>query len=181
MDQLLVGSTLGAAALARYSICLQLAQYVNLIPTVMMQIVVPRVSALGERLDARSRNALLRSTTLIAFGMACALALVLALLAKPLLTLWISPEFAHDNQWLLIVLAAIHALLAFAIGAYFILLGTGQVAQSAKITLSAALVQAVVAVLLAPFGLLAFACNRLVYALGSALLYRVARVREPAR
>ena len=177
MDQLLVGGLLGAGALARYGICLQLAQYVHLVPSVLLQVIFPRVSSLGRGLEPRAANALLRSATAVGVGCSCVLGLPLILLARPVLAVWIGPAFAAENHWLLSLLVAIHIVLAVNIGAYFILLGRGESARSAKIVLSAALLQLIAAVVLAPFGLLAFAANRLVYSVGTAFLYRSAHAR----
>lgn len=174
MDQLLVGGLLGAQALARYSICLQLAQYVHSIPAVAMQIVFPRVSALGRQLDLEARRALLRSTTLIAFAMAAAIGLVLIAFSYPILSAWIDAQFAAENRGLLVLLVVVNAAVALNIGAYFILLGLGRVSTSARIGLLSAVAQMIAATLFAGFGLIAFACNRFVYALGTLFLYRAA-------
>lgn len=177
LDQLLVGGLLGARALLRYSVCLQLAQYVHLVPSVLMQVVFPRVSSLGRSLGSHDRNSLLRSTTLLALALALLLGLPLIIFARPLLAAWIGAEFAAENQRLLALLVLVHILLAVNIGAYFILLGLGESARSARIVLSAAALQSIAAILLAPLGILAFACNRLVYSIGTAFLYRAARAR----
>jgi O-antigen/teichoic acid export membrane protein len=176
-DQLIVGSLLGASALTRYSICLQIAQYVHVIPSVMMQVIFPRVSALGPRLDARRGNQILRSATLISTATAAVLGLPIILLARPLLAFWIGQNFASDNYWLLIVLVLVHISLATNIGAYFVLLGSNRAKASARIVLFAGAVQSVFAVLLAPFGILAVACNRFLYAALTAFLYRAARFK----
>jgi O-antigen/teichoic acid export membrane protein len=176
-DQLLIGSLLGAAPLARYSVCLQIAQYVHMLPSVMMQIIFPRVSALGPNLDPRQGNEILRSATLASMGIALTLGLPIILLASPILVLWIGADFAADNHWLLIVLVLVHIALAFNIGGYFVLLGSGRAARSAGIVLAAGAAQSGFAILAAPFGILVVACNRLVYALLTAFLYRAARFR----
>lgn len=180
LDQLLVGGLLGARTLLRYSVCLQLAQYVHLVPSVLMQVIFPRVSSLGRCLSSHDRNSMLRSTTLVAVGTALLLGLPLIIFARPLLAVWIGPDFAEDNHWLLVLLVVVHILLAVNIGAYFILLGLGESARSARIVLSAAAVQSMAAILLAPFGILAFGCNRLVYSIGTAFLYKAARARDHA-
>jgi len=80
-----------------------------------------------------------------------------------------------------VLLVIIHIVLAINVGAYFILLGSGESARSAKIVLSAGVAQSVVAIILAPFGLFAFACNRLVYAIGTAFLYKAAQANPNGR
>jgi O-antigen/teichoic acid export membrane protein len=177
-DQLIVGSLLGASALTRYSICLQIAQYVHVVPSVMMQIIFPRVSALGPRLDVHRGNQILRSATLISTVIAAVLGLPIIIFARPLLGFWIGRNFAADNYWLLIALVLVHISLATNIGAYFVLLGSNRAKASARIVLLAGAVQSVFAVLVAPFGILPVACNRFLYALITAFLYRAARFKS---
>ena len=173
-DQLLVGGLLGAGALARYSVCLQIGQYVHLVPTVMMQIIFPRLSALGRQIDPERGNEILRSATLIAFGTAVLLGGPLMLLSRPLLTVWIGADFAAANQWLLITLVAVHVALAFNVAPYFVLLGSGRPARSAVIVLTAGAAQFGLAFLVAPFGILCVACTRFVYSALTAFLYPAA-------
>ena len=178
-DQLIVGSLLGTAALTRYSVCLQIAQYVHVIPSVMMQIILPRVSALGSGsgLGVRRGNQILWSTTLISTAAGAVFGVLVILLARPILTLWIGPNFSADNHSLLIVLVLAHMALATNIGAYFVLLGSNKAKKSARIVLFAGAVQSLCAVFVAPFGVLAVACTKFLYALLTAFLYRAARFR----
>ena len=180
-DQLLVGGLLGAAALARYSVCLQIAQYVHMVPSVMMQVIFPRLSALGQRVDPARGNRILRSTTIVAVAIALALGLPIMLLGRWLLSVWIGAEFAADNHWLLIVLVAVHITLAFNIGSYFVLLGSGRAARSAAVVLLAGTAQFVFAFVAAPYGIIAVACNRFVYSFLTAWLYKAARYPIHAR
>lgn len=176
-DQLIVGSLLGATALTRYSVCLQIAQYVHVIPSVMMQIIFPRVSALGPQLDPRRGNEILWSATALSTGTALLLGIPIILLAYPLLKVWVGGSFADDNHWLLIVLVSVHITLAINIGAYFVLLGSDRPAKSAGIVLAAGTVQSAFAIAVAPFGILAVACNRIFYALLTLFLYRAAKFK----
>jgi O-antigen/teichoic acid export membrane protein len=176
-DQLLIGGLLGAAALARYSVCLQIAQYVHMLPSVMMQVIFPRVSALGPNLDPRRGNELLRSATKLSMGIAVLVGLPMMVLAYPILKLWVGANFAADNYWLLIVLVLVHITLAFNIAAYFVLLGSGRSARSAGIVLAAGAAQSAFAIAAAPFGILAVACNRFLYSVFTAFLYRAARYK----
>jgi O-antigen/teichoic acid export membrane protein len=174
-DQLLIGGLLGAAALARYSACLQIAQYVHMLPSVLIQVIFPRISALGSRLDPRQGNAMLRAATLVSIGIASLVGLPIMVLAYPLLTLWVGHDFAAANSLLLAVLVAVHIALALNVGGYFVLLGSGRSARSAAIVLAAGTMQSVFALVVAPFGILAVACNRFLYALLTSFLYRAAR------
>jgi O-antigen/teichoic acid export membrane protein len=174
-DQLLIGGLLGAAALARYSVCLQIAQYVHMLPSVLIQVIFPRISALGVRLDPREGNAMLRAATVVSVSIASLVGLPIMALAYPLLTLWVGHDFAASNSLLLAVLVAVHIALSFNVGGYFVLLGSGRSARSAAIVLAAGTVQSVFALAAAPFGILAVACNRFLYALLTSFLYRAAR------
>jgi O-antigen/teichoic acid export membrane protein len=174
-DQLLIGGLLGAAALARYSICLQIAQYVHMLPSVLVQVIFPRISALGARLDPRQGNAMLHAATSVSIGVAAIVGLPIMLLAYPLLAVWVGHDFAASNSVLLAILVAVHIAMAFNVGGYFVLLGSGRSARSAAIVLAAGTVQSVFALVVAPFGILAIACNRFLYALLTSFLYRAAR------
>jgi O-antigen/teichoic acid export membrane protein len=176
-DQLLIGGLLGSAALARYSTCLQIAQNVHMLPSVMTQVIFPRLSALGPSINAQHSNEILRTSTIVTVGAALILAIPLIVLAQPLLGIWIGPRFAAENYRLLTVLILVHLTLAFNVAPYFVLLGSGRAARSAVIVLMAGAAQFVCAVLAAPLGLFIVACTRFVYALITALLYRAARVR----
>jgi len=174
-DQLLIGGLLGAAALARYSVCLQIAQYVHMLPSVLIQVIFPRISALGARLDPREGNAMLRAATLVSVGIASIVGLPIMVLVYPLLTLWVGHDFAASNGLLLAVLVAVHIALAFSVGAYFVMLGSGRSARSAGIQLAAGTVQVAFAFLVAPLGILAIACSRFLYPLLTSFLYRAAQ------
>jgi O-antigen/teichoic acid export membrane protein len=180
-DQLLIGSLLGAGPLASYAVCLQIAQYVHMLPSVMMQVIFPRISALGAGLEPETGNRILLTVTLLAFGIALTLGLPIILLAYPLLKLWVGAEFAASNHLLLMVLVAVHIALAINIGGYFVLLGTGRSARSSVIVLIAGAAQSIFAIVAAPFGILAVACNRLIYALITAHLYFAARFKKSVR
>jgi O-antigen/teichoic acid export membrane protein len=177
-DQLIIGSILGATALTRYSVCLQIAQYVHVIPSVMTQVIFPRVSALGARLDAQRGNEILRSATAFAVATALTVGLPIVAFSYPLLRIWIGADFAAQNHWLLIVLVSVHVVLAANVGAYFVLLGSDRAARSAGIVLSAGIVQSGLAIAVAPLGIVAVACNRFLYALLTLFLYPAARFRH---
>ena len=177
-DQLLIGGLIGAAALARYGSCLQIAQYVHTLPSVMTQVIFPRLSALGPNIRAVRGNEILRSATIATVGAALLLGLPLMLFSVPILRMWISPAFAQANHWLLIVLVAVHIVLAFNIASYFVLLGSGRAARSALIVIAAGATQFAVAVAAAPFGIFAVASSRFIYSFATAFLYKAARYRH---
>lgn len=180
-DQLIIGSVLGSASLARYSVCLQLAQYVQVLPSVMTQVIFPRISALGSKLDSRRGNQVLISATMFAFGVALALGIPLALCAQIILRYWVGFDFASANYALLMVLVFVHVVLAFNVGGYYVLLGTGRGAIAAAIVLTAGTAQAALALTLAPLGILVVAWSRMAYSLLTASLFFAARLRPSVR
>lgn len=180
-DQLIIGSVLGSAALARYSVCLQLAQYVQVLPSVMTQVIFPRISALGSRLDPRTSNQFLNSATLFSLAIASVMGVPLALGAYPILHYWIGVDFAAANHTLLIILVTVHVVLAFNVGGYYVLLGAGRGARAAAIVLFAGAVQATLALVVAPFGILMIAWSRMAYSLLTASLFFAARLRPGTR
>lgn len=176
-DPLLVGGLLGAGALTRYSICLQLAQYVHFAPSVMLQVIFPRISALGAAIDVTHGNRILNEATLAGVGLAVLFGVPMALLAEPLLRTWVGVDFAAANAGLLRLLVAVHVVLALNIGGYYVLLATGRATRLALMVLTAGVAQVLAIVLAAPAGLLAVAASRFTYSLLTASLYRVARYR----
>jgi len=178
VDQLVVGSVLGAAALSRYSVCLQLAQYVHLVPSVLLQILFPRISARGPMIGAVRGNQILDTATVLAAGAAGVLGCGLALAAGPVLSRWAGPEFADSNTGLLRLLIAAHVVLALNIGGYYVLLATGRAARLAAVVLGAGALQLMGVILAAPFGLLAVAGSRFIYSASTAALWKIARYRD---
>ncbi|MBS0614753.1 MAG: oligosaccharide flippase family protein [Proteobacteria bacterium] len=176
-DQLLVGSLLGATALTRYSVCLQIAQYVHLVPSVLLQVIFPRLSARGAAVGAARGNEILRAATALALGIALLLGAGVALLAAPLLGLWVGPAFAAENTGLLRLLVAAHVVLGANIGGYYVLLATGRAARTALVLLGAGVAQMGTMLLVAPFGLMAVAASRFTFSLLTATLARLARYR----
>ena len=174
-DQLMIGGLLGASELSRYSICQQIAQNVHYLPSVILQIIFPKISAIGVQIDADRGNRYLMFATTLALFFAVALGVPIILLARPIMALWINAPFAQENYVLLIILVGVHMILAFNIGAYYVLLGRGKSEKSAQIVLLAGVAQSAVAFIAAPFGVLAMAANRSIYALITAFLYPLAK------
>jgi hypothetical protein len=69
----------------------------------------------------------------------------------------------------------VYITLAVNVGAYYVLLGSGRTAASARIVLAAGVVQLIAVWFLAPLGIMFIACSRFIYSIGTAFLYRAAR------
>lgn len=90
LDRFLIGATLGAAAVAHYSVPMSLATRGQVISTALARALFPRFSLLGP--EEASRLAL-RATISLAhcFAAACGPAIILS---GPLLELWLGADFA---------------------------------------------------------------------------------------
>jgi O-antigen/teichoic acid export membrane protein len=162
-DRFLVGASLGAEALARYSICLQLAQQVQTIPAAGAQFLFPAISRRREAGEDYRRLAIRASLAIAALG--AAMALPLALLPGPILRIWVGPEIAASSAGVLTWLAVAFAILAASVGPFYVLLGSGRERYATLVSLGAGLLAAVVAyLLLARLGLIGAVGGRLTYA-----------------
>ena len=92
VDQFVIAAFLGTAAIARYNVGFNLAQRLTVVPAALTYALFPRLSGqLGsEAIDLTIRA--LRSTTVF-MTIACVPAV---LLARPFISVWISPDFARD-------------------------------------------------------------------------------------
>ncbi len=121
-DRLLVGALLGAAPLAEYSVCLQLAQQVHTVPSAGAGFLFPLVS---RRMASGQRISRIAIGATIAFGLAAVcLALPLILFGHAILALWIGAGFADQSSGTLAWLAVAFVILAFNVGPHFLLLGS---------------------------------------------------------
>jgi O-antigen/teichoic acid export membrane protein len=163
-DRLLVGGMMGAAALAHYSVCVQLAQQVQTLPAAGAQVLLPRVSRLeGE--GRPYRNMALRLT--VGVGAIAGLAgLVLALLGYGIMQLWVGTSIAQDTAGTLPLLALGYAILGANVVPHYVLLGAGRARFVAVVNIAAGLFAIALAWLLIPaMGFAGAAIGRLCYAL----------------
>ena len=92
VDQFVIAALLGTGAVARYNVAFTLANRLSLIPAGLMSAMFPRLSGqLGS--DALELAARALRTTTVFMTIICVPAV---LLARPFISVWISPEFAHD-------------------------------------------------------------------------------------
>ena len=122
-DRLIVGALLGADALARYSVCLQLAQQIHSIPSAGMGFTFPLVSRKFEFGGGES----IRKIAFVAIGINVMLAILLALpmimLGEQILTFWVGKDIAFQSTNVLSWLAAAFLILSINIAPHYILLG----------------------------------------------------------
>ncbi len=178
-DRVLVGALLGAGDLARYSICLQLTQFVHSVQGAALQPIVPWVS--GAPTDA-ARMARLKRLAIVG-GVGClVIPAVIALMSPTILSAWISPEFSAENRGLVLSLFASAAVLSFAIPAYYLLIGLGEIRVVGVQAVVGGALGLATALVFSDIGIGAFAAGRMVFALVGLWLilwlWRVARNRR---
>lgn len=178
-DRLVIGSVLGADALARYSLCLQLAQQVHTLPAAATSFLFPMFSRkLEAGIDMR------RWVLGLVVGLALVaglIALPLWLLAEPILRLWVGADVATASAGLLALLALSHWVLSFTITPHYFLYGANAARFVAAANIAAGLASTAVNLVFIPaYGLAAAALSRLVYGAVAAALYAWRLRRRPA-
>ena len=181
-DRMLVGSLLGAASLAYYSIASQLATQVHAASAAGLSVIFPKVS---RKLERNDRSSLWRVTKLTMAGnllLSSSLAMGLILFGPEILRLWIGPVRAAPTTRILPWLVVAYWLLAVNVVPYYILLGMGRI-RFVSMTVFLAGIVGVIAMFFATshLGLVGASAGRVVYALISlALVVPLARhfIRE---
>lgn len=176
VDRLAVGAIFGAADLARYSICMQLAQLVHSVQAVVWQPLVPWMSSRVAS-DRPAEPALLIRIALVG-GLGC-MVVPLAIIAgaQIFLSLWINVDFANRNLEIARILLMSYGLLAFNIPGHYLLLGKGQVRFLAATNLLAGFVSLTASLLMSPWGLVEFVIGKLLFA--PLILFNFAALRRP--
>jgi O-antigen/teichoic acid export membrane protein len=131
-DRFVIGSFVSTAAISYYFIAYEAAQRVMLATTSMTTVLMPTFAGIA-RGDRNRATALLSISAKIALGFTFSAAWVLAILARPLLSLWLGPMVAaHAVDPLRVILAGI-LFNAPAIVYLSFLLGNGRPDLSAKL------------------------------------------------
>lgn len=175
-DRLIIGVIFGAADLARYSICLQFAQYVHTIPAGAMQVIFPWLSAREERGELGSDRLQLYKYALYGGGLCVLLPIALFILSPVLLTLWLGEAFYIENIELVRILIVAFALLAFSVPAHFFLMGLGKVKFLSLSSLFGGMVTVLASLALSQLGVVWFAASKLLF--GSVLLINLLKLRK---
>ena len=126
-DRMIVGSLLGAASLAYYSIATQLAMQVHAISAAGLSVIFPMVSRM---LQSGESLSLQRIATFTAGGnllLSSAVALLLLVLGPAFLSSWIGAEAAGPTADVLPWLVLAYWVLALNVVPYYILRGIGHI------------------------------------------------------
>jgi len=126
-DRILVGSLLGAASLAYYSIASQLAMQIHAASAAGLSVIFPMVS---RKLGARDHFSLGSTTKLITAAnliFSGALSLMLFIFGRDLLVLWLGPVTAAPVANILPYLVVAYWLLAMNVTPHYILLSLGRI------------------------------------------------------
>lgn len=163
VDRLLIGGSLGAESLARYSVCLQLAQQVQAVPAAAAQIFFPMVSRMvAEGRDVRrvaAKAMLLLCVSSILIG-----APIIAF-RSDILRLWVGPDIAMGGAPVLATLVLAFMVLAINNVPHYVLLGLGRSRTVALVNIIAGLISAVCCyAALQAYGLAGAAFGRLAFA-----------------
>lgn len=176
-DRFIVGSALGAAALAHYAVATQLAQPLHAFAAAAASVVFPKVSrALAQGDPARIQRLIAKGLLLL--GMATTIgAAVLFVFRLPILTFWLGPDIAAASAPTLGLLAVAYWLLSFSVLPHFILLGLGRMRFVALANLGAGvLTLGAMLLLVGTYGIVGVAAARIVY--GVTLLVNFAPLRR---
>ncbi len=163
-DRLLVGGLLGAEALARYSVSVQLAQQIHLLPNASAQFIFPLVSRRAAEGGDVRRIALTGTIGIAAF--AFALAIPILLFAHPILDLWVGREIADTTAVSLRLLTLAYLILGINVGAHFVLMGAGKARFVAVSNTIAGIVTVAIGIIAVKrYGLEGAALSRVAYGL----------------
>ena len=163
-DRTLVGAMLGAEALTRYAVALQLAQQVQTIPAAGAQVLFPAVAKRQEQ-GQDWRRLVVRAMVVVA-ALGGVGAAMLLLLGRGFLNIWVGENMAADVAPVLHLLAATYGVMSLTVGAHFVLLGAGQARLVAVLTIVAGVAAiAVIPWTIGEFGLLGAPWGRFAYAL----------------
>lgn len=120
-DRLIIGSYLGAEALARYSVFTQLAQQIHAIPSAATTVLFPMVSRKS------SRNESVIKLVLLALGgvifIASFIASLLYLYGEIILKMWLPDSFNFSNLNAYNLLIVAYFLLALSVVPHYVFLG----------------------------------------------------------
>lgn len=163
-DRMLVGSLLGAASLAHYSVATQLAQQIHAIPAAGLSVIFPKVS---RKLEGEANFSLCRITRLAMVGnffASGALALTLLIFGRQILSLWLGEALDESSVDVLWYLTIAYWFLAINIVPHYILLGVGRFRFVAMSNLVAGMISLIAMFVLAhSHGLMGVRVARIVY------------------
>lgn len=171
-DRLITGVALGAATVASYTLCAQLAQPVYGFAAAGLHFLFPHISARG----AGDSLAPLRRSILLAFTanllMVAVGAIALFLFGARFLEMWSGPAVAHAGKPILPLLVASTALQGLSVTGAYTLLALGRVRTVTFLNLAGGVAMLLIApLLLSRFGATGMAIARLCYGPFTLLVY----------
>lgn len=163
-DRMLIGSFMGAASLAHYSVATQLAQQIHALSAAGLSVIFPKISRKQEGDAHFSLSRITKLTMAWSFLASGTLALGLLIFGKKILTLWLGEAEAEASAGVLWYLTVAYWLLAMNVVPHFILLGVGRIRIVAMSNLAAGLVSVLVMFLLMEnYGLVGVGVARIAY------------------
>lgn len=163
-DRMLIGSFMGAASLAHYSVATQLAQQIHALSAAGFSVIFPKIS---RKLEGDANFSLSRITKLTMAGNFLAsgiLALGLLIFGRQVLTLWLGEAAAEASTDVLWYLTVAYWLLAMNVVPHFILLGAGRIRFVAMSNLVAGVVSlSAMYLLVLHYGLVGVGIARIAY------------------
>lgn len=110
LDNVLIGSRIGAATLTFYLVPMQIASTIQGFNGKMMEFIFPMASELARTGDARQMETLFLRGFNLSLVIAFAAGVPLAVAGEPLLRFWVSPEMAARGSGVLLLLVVASAL-----------------------------------------------------------------------
>lgn len=161
-DRFLLASLLGPSALTYYTVCLQLALQVHMLPARAFAFLFPLASAGRASGDTAQLRRVYFSALDFTTAMAIGLGLPIFLFAGNILTLWMGADFAAAAAGILQVLVFGATVAATSIAPYYYLNGAGYVGLNTLLVLVSGAITALGAWLLIPWiGIVGAAWGRL--------------------
>ncbi len=110
-DRFIVGALLGTAPVAIYVICIQAAQPIHGLTAAGFNFLFPHLSSRHEAGEVHGPRRVFKLALVTNVAVAGLLSLPLFLLAKPILRMWMGPQFSDQGHLVLTILAVSYATL----------------------------------------------------------------------
>jgi len=174
VDRIIIGRVLGTVAAGAYNIDLQITQLIHFVPASLFAFALPQFSRLAaqETVPYREIGRTFRASLLGMIWTALIVAAAITVSWPLMLGLFAGSHFAAGRSGVVILLILNFLLLACNVAPYYLLIALGHaraVAVVTSISILAALI--LMAVLIPRYGLFGAAVARLVYGVGSMMLF----------
>jgi O-antigen/teichoic acid export membrane protein len=166
VDRLLVGAILGSAALAVYTVAVQLGQMAHNLAVAIFQQLLPAASRLHAENEQRRLAGLAGHAQWCALALSVVMAVAIVAGTRTFLDLWMGEDFAVRHGEVVMWLLLAYAGLAANTASYFILAAVGRIREAATVNVLAGVAMiAALPTLMAQMELLGTAVARSLYAL----------------